>query len=166
MGKVDKKIFAKNSSWTFNNIANKFESHVEKSVPFYHEGHELINGFSDFFIKDNSLVYDIGCSTGLLIKKLSKHHSKKKLKIIGIDSVSSMIKKAKKANNKDKRSSFLVKDIEKFKFKKSSLITSYYTIQFINPHIRQKIVDKIYSSLHWGAAFILFEKVRGSDARF
>jgi tRNA (cmo5U34)-methyltransferase len=166
MGKVDKKIFAKNSSWTFNNIANKFESHVEKSVPFYHEGHELINGFSDFFIKDNSLVYDIGCSTGLLIKKLSKHHSKKKLKIIGIDSVSSMIKKAKKANNKDKRSSFLVKDIEKFKFKKSSLITSYYTIQFIHPHIRQKIVDKIYSSLHWGAAFILFEKVRGSDARF
>ena len=78
MGKVDKKIFAKNSSWTFNNIANKFESHVEKSVPFYHEGHELINGFSDFFIKDNSLVYDIGCSTGLLIKNYQNIIQKKR----------------------------------------------------------------------------------------
>ena len=165
MGKVDKHIFAKNSSWTFNNIANKFERHVEKSVPFYHEGHTLINSYSDYFIKDNSLVYDIGCSTGLLINKLLKYHSKKKIKVVGIDSISSMIKKAKK-NNKDKRSSFFVKDIEKFKFKKSSLITSYYTIQFIHPHVRQKIIDKIFLSLQWGGAFIIFEKVRGSDARF
>ena len=46
------------------------------------------------------------------------------------------------------------------------MFVSYYTIQFLPPKIRQKIVDKIYKSLNWGGAFIMFEKVRGPDARF
>ena len=57
-------------------------------------------------------------------------------------------------------------DITKFKFKKYDLITSYYTIQFIHPKMRQIIIDKIYENLNWGGAFILFEKVRSPDARF
>ena len=32
--------------------------------------------------------------------------------------------------------------------------------------MRQLVIDKIYKSLMWGGAFIMFEKVRGSDARF
>lgn len=46
------------------------------------------------------------------------------------------------------------------------MIISYYTIQFIKPRIRQLIFDKIYESLNWGGAFVLFEKTRGADARF
>ena len=50
--------------------------------------------------------------------------------------------------------------------KKSDLIVSYYKIQFIKPKVRQQFFDKIYTSLNWGGAFILFEKVRAPDARF
>ena len=46
------------------------------------------------------------------------------------------------------------------------MITSLYTIQFIQPKFRQKLFDKIYKSLNWGGAFVLFEKIRGDDARF
>jgi len=28
------------------------------------------------------------------------------------------------------------------------------------------LINKIYESLNWGGAFLLFEKVRGADARF
>ena len=49
---------------------------------------------------------------------------------------------------------------------KADMIISYYTIQFIKPRERQLIFDKIYDSLNWGGAFVLFEKVRGTDARF
>ena len=52
------------------------------------------------------------------------------------------------------------------KFKKSSLITSFYTMQFIPPSNRQIIFDNIYKNLKWGGAFLLFEKVRAPDARF
>ena len=62
--------------------------------------------------------------------------------------------------------SYKKSELTDLRFKKSDLIISYYTIQFIKPKFRQKIFDKIYKSLNHGGAFILFEKVRGSDARF
>ena len=39
-------------------------------------------------------------------------------------------------------------------------------MQFIPPRFRQEIINKIYKSLNWGGAFIIFEKLRASDARF
>ena len=36
----------------------------------------------------------------------------------------------------------------------------------INPSIRQTLINKFYDSLNWGGALLLFEKVRGADARF
>ena len=47
----------------------------------------------------------------------------------------------------------------------TSFITSYYAA-FISPSVRQDAVDKIYKSLNWGGAFVMFEKVRAPDARF
>jgi tRNA (cmo5U34)-methyltransferase len=46
------------------------------------------------------------------------------------------------------------------------MIVCYYTVQFIDPSVRQELMDKLYASLNWGGALLLFEKVRGSDARF
>ncbi len=46
------------------------------------------------------------------------------------------------------------------------MIISYYTIQFVNPSFRQKLINKIFDALNWGGAFIFFEKIRGNDARF
>jgi tRNA (cmo5U34)-methyltransferase len=43
---------------------------------------------------------------------------------------------------------------------------SYYTVQFVHPRQRQELIDRIYERLNWGGAFLLFEKVRGPDARF
>ena len=50
--------------------------------------------------------------------------------------------------------------------KSSDFVVSYYVLQFIRPRDRQLIINKIYNSLNWGGAFVLFEKVRGPDARF
>jgi len=80
-----------------------------------------------------------------------------------------MLNQAKKENKIIKSSNkinYLNKDFLKMKFKKSDLIISYYTIQFIAPKFRQTILKKIYKNLNWGGAFIMFEKIRASDARF
>ena len=39
-------------------------------------------------------------------------------------------------------------------------------MQFIHTSIRQEFINKIYSSLEWGGAFFVFEKIRSPDARF
>ena len=65
-----------------------------------------------------------------------------------------------------KNISFSKSDARIFKFKKTPMIISYYSIQFIPTRDRQDLINKIYESLEWGGAFVWFEKVRGSDARF
>ena len=168
---VDKsryKIPAKNASWTFGgNVAKKFNFHISKSVPYYNEGHDLVANLSDFFLKNNSVFYDVGSSTGTMLNKIALRHKLKKVNMYGIETVPEMIKEAKKNKNKtNSKINYLNKDINKIKLKKSDLILSYYTIQFIPPKYRQIIIDKIFKSLNWGGAFIFFEKIRASDARF
>ena len=163
--KVDKNLKSKRSNWEFDKqIVNKFESHVEKSVPFYNISHEIVLGLSDYFLKKESRFYDIGCSTGSLIHKIYNKNKDKKIKLIGLDDSKAMIAKANKKNKN--KLSFINTKLENYKFLKSDMITSLYTIQFIQPKFRQKLFDKIYKSLNWGGAFVLFEKIRGDDARF
>ena len=166
MKNKSKKIFADNSSWTFDkHVPMNFDYHIEKSVPLYNEFQWLGERLSDYYIKEDSLVYDIGCSTGSFLKKLAvRNRNKKKLKFYGIDIVKNMINFAKK-NNKDKKIIYQNKDILKYNFKKSDLFISFYTIQFIHPKHRQLLINKIYKKLNWGGAFFFVEKVRSYDAR-
>ena len=163
-------ISAKNADWTFGGTTAKtFSSHVQKSVPLYDVGHEAVLDTSDFFVKDDSVCYELGVSTAVLLGKLSKRH-KSSVKWFGIDLQNNMINQAKKELEKknlfSKNIKLICDDVTVFEYLKSDFIVSYYTIQFIHPKHRQPLFDKIYSSLNWGGAFILFEKTRAPDARF
>jgi len=156
----------KTGAWSFGGkIPSKFERHIAKSVPLYLEGHQIIVRLSDYFLKESSVCYDIGCSTGNLIQKINKHSNKKKIKFYGIEKEKKMYNYAK-SKIKEKNIKLINKDFRSVKTKKSDLIISYYTLQFINPSLRQNMLTKIFKSLNWGGAFVMFEKIRGNDARF
>jgi len=162
--KVDKKITTNRSSWKFDKVVVKnFDKHINQSVPFYKVSHDITISLSDFFLKKNSICYDLGCSTGNLLKGIGDRHKSKRINFFGFDQSKEMLNIAKKGKHNIK---FLNKDLEKIKFKKCDLIISLYTIQFLQPRFRQKIFNKIYDALNWGGAFIFFEKIRGNDARF
>jgi tRNA (cmo5U34)-methyltransferase len=62
--------------------------------------------------------------------------------------------------------SFVHGDCGLHPYQKSDLIIAYYTVQFVPPYRRQELITSLYNALNWGGALILFEKVRGPDARF
>jgi tRNA (cmo5U34)-methyltransferase len=160
-----KQISTKPFSWNFSKKTVKnFDQHIKLSVPHYLEGHDLILKLAEFFIKDDSICYELGTSTGSISSKLAKKFSEINSMFIGFDNEIDMINIAKKIKLKNLR--YVLKDIKDCKFKSSDMIISYYTIQFIHSKYRQDIFNKIYNSLNWGGAFILFEKVRAPDARF
>jgi tRNA (cmo5U34)-methyltransferase len=166
--RVGHEIEAKGAGWTFDgNVADTFVDHVRQSVPFYDAGHDLICGISDYFVHDESVGYEIGVSTGQLIRKLAEHHAHKRdVRWIGIDPVESMIEKARAHCAGLPNVELITEDALGFEFEKADLIVSYYCIQFIQPRFRQELFNRIYERLNWGGAFIMFEKVRGPDARF
>ena len=168
MKSVGDNIKAERAAWTFGgDVADSFDSHVSKSVPLYFEGHNLICGVSDFFIKNDSVVYELGSSTGVLIKKLANHNkAKTEASFIGVDIEQAMTDHAKSKNKDAPNLEFICDDALTMDMNDSDFIVAYYTVQFIRPSLRQELINKIYQKLKWGGAFVLFEKVRGADARF
>lgn len=163
-------IKTEDSSWSFSGgVVDNFDQHVQKSVPLYLEGHNTVCDLSKFFVKNDSTVYEIGSSTGSLSIKLSKaNKNKKSAKFIGFDVEKDMVVHANQRLNSENvdNVNFEHADIVLAEMEKSDLIVCYYTMQFIPPSVRQQVVDKLYQSLNWGGALIMFEKVRAPDARF
>jgi tRNA (cmo5U34)-methyltransferase len=159
-----------NAGWRFRgDVVAKFDEHVSKSVPYYREGHELVCSLSDWFVKDGSTSYDLGCSTGTLTLALAERNKHKEgVSFVGIDSEEEMVQRAREKQQQVGATNvrFLVDDIAQVELEPCDFVTSYYAIQFVRPSVRQELIDKVYRSLQWGGAFLLFEKVRGADARF
>ena len=167
MSNVGDSIKAENANWTFSGkVCKTFDQHVSKSVPFYHEGHDLIAKISDFFLQDGSLCYDLGCSTGELTRILAERKNKMAVQIIAVDREDGMVEEARKKCKDFTNVKVLKMDLMDIEFEKADLIVSNYTMQFTKPKNRQILFDRIYNSLNWGGGFLLFEKVRAPDARF
>ncbi|NWG47200.1 MAG: methyltransferase domain-containing protein [Alphaproteobacteria bacterium] len=165
---VGHNIQAENAAWTFgNNVPDTFVDHIRQSVPLYEEGHDLICQLSDFFVSGESVVYEIGVSTGELLKKLAVHNRHKpSARWIGLDPEKAMVKKAREHCADVANIEIEEADVRLYEFEPADFMVSYYCMQFIPPRYRQEVINKVYQSLNWGGAFILFEKTRGPDARF
>ena len=158
MSSLGDQIKLEGKKWTFSgDVHHTFDDHVSKSVPSYLKGHDLIVKLSDYFIQENSFVYDIGCSTGTLLQKLYRHHQGNG-NFIGLDIEPNMISECKSRSDISSKINFFCISALEYEFEKSDLMTAYYTMQFVRPNVRQRLFDIVYENLNWGGAFIFFEK--------
>ncbi len=159
----DKKI-KKIKDFKFNSsVADVFDDMVTRSVPFYDEIHFIIKDILNKTTFDNGLIYDLGCSTGTTIALMYSHLKTQKRfpSFIGVDNSAPMIKQCRQklAQKQIKNYTLICKNIEQLDFLPSNLIVMNYTLQFVDPKIREMILKKIYSSLVPGGIFILSEKI-------
>ena len=167
MKRLGDDIHAVPAGWSFEHVAETFAQHIRRSVPLYDEGHDLICQISDYFIRNDSVAYDLGASTGELLSKLAaRHEGKSGAMFIGIDNQDGMVKHARKSLGKRRNIRFESGDINLWDYEAADFMAAFYTVQFVPPKLRQDLINKIYRSLNWGGAFLFFEKVRAPDARF
>ena len=83
-------------TWRFNDkVADNFDVHVNQSIPHYNDLQKYLVQLSEWFLKDGTVVYDLGCSTGETIEKILKLDVSTKYKIVGIDNSQRMLDLAK-----------------------------------------------------------------------
>ena len=76
-GKKEKAMRAKNdhnadgADFSFSNLGTEnFDEHIDQSIPHYSTLNNNIVALSNYFIEGQTNVYDIGCSTGKLLRRL------------------------------------------------------------------------------------------------
>lgn len=145
----------------FNTI-QKFDEHISLSVSHYEVLDDIIVSLASNFITPNSNVYDLGCSTGRMLRVLDNYNRVDGVSFVGYDISENLLPKIIGDSL-----SFFKRDITDptIKFYNTDLILSIFTLQFIAREKRQALVKKVYDSLNPGGAFIVTEKIYMADGR-
>lgn len=160
------KIFEKSIKKQFEfdeEVASVFDDMLNRSVPFYKQMQKLSINFASKFLEDGDIVYDLGCSTASTLIELSKNCNKN-LNLIGIDKSSAMLNRAeKKAGAFGVDIKFINDDIHNISYNNAKLVFANYTLQFIRPLQREKLIKKIFTDLNQNGIFIFSEKILSSN---
>ncbi len=139
-------------------VASVFDDMLNRSVPFYKENIKLQTDIINSLLKPDSKITDLGSSTGTLLINLAKLG--KNFNLTGIDNSEAMIQRAKnKAKAFGADVQFINADFLEFDFSNSDAVIANYTVQFIRPLKREKLIKKIYDSLKNNGIFLMSEKL-------
>ena len=149
--------------FTFNRqVVAVFDDMLERSIPCYHQINGMVCTLLQHFCGPGETVYDLGCSTGTTLLELARRLPDMGLSFIGLDSSEAMIDKAEvKAEMLSRKEDvdFRKLDIIAADLNPCGAVLLNYTLQFVRPPQRLRLLEKIYKALKPGGILIVCEKV-------
>jgi tRNA (cmo5U34)-methyltransferase len=149
-------------------VARVFDDMVARSVPYYDEIQRLQVDLAVEFLPDReSLVYDLGCSTGTTLHLLASHpRCPKAARFVGIDNSAAMLAEAKaKLGEAGGRAQLVEADLNAgVAMRPCRIVFLNWTLQFVRPLYREALIRRVYEALEPGGALFLSEKVLLSNS--
>jgi len=148
-----------------DDVAAVFDDMLERSVPFYSEAMKLSQQVALNALKEGGILYDLGCSTATLLLNIERA-LQSDATLVGIDNSKAMLSHAsKKLAIYNSKIELYEGDILEFVYNKARVMISNYTLQFIRPLQREKLIAHIADSLEDEGLFIFSEKVVSDDKK-
>jgi tRNA (cmo5U34)-methyltransferase len=173
-GEPTDRIFAepvsRASDFAFNTATVRvFDDMVSRSVPFYGEIQRMTTELAVAFAQPGSALYDIGCSTGTTLAALEPWVDPS-VHFVGYDNAPEMVERARgrlaevpTARRRDVRE---VDVHEPFIVEDASVTVMLFTLQFVRPLHRERVIRTIADGTRADGVLILVEKVIESDTLF
>lgn len=165
---VDTALTAVPGAWRFDDeVSRGFDAHVRKSVPFYDELQRMVVELSEYFVRDQSVVFDLGSSTGSTLAQLATAHStKENVQFLGIDVSESMIREARQRVGAP-NVRFVHQNILDVEFSPPAhFVTSLFTLQFLTISERRELLGRVCEGMVEGGGLCVVEKTRAENAFF
>ena len=165
---VFKEPLTQSSDFKFDKkVVTVFDDMVTRSVPFYLEIQRMISELASEYALKNTVVYDLGCSTGTTMVNMNNTVAND-IKFIGIDDSSQMLDQCRANILKigfDREFELLNYDLNKgFPIKNASVVVLCLTLQFIRPLYRVKLLQEVLAGMVDGGCLILVEKILGEES--
>ncbi|MFC7619268.1 methyltransferase domain-containing protein [Microlunatus sp. GCM10028923] len=160
-------ILADTGSWTFaGEVSKVFVDHVRHSVPLYEQAHIMACDLSSCFVGPTGLGYELGSSTGQLLRQLATHtEGNAAARWIGIDREPSMTAAAVQHCAGLDNVACIQADITEYPFDTCDFVAAHLTMQFLPIDTRARVTRRVCDALRPGGAFFLCDKVLAPDAR-
>jgi len=141
------------NSFTFKDF-DGFDDHINNSIPTLSQLDVIVQRVCYDMAQEYTHVVDLGCSTGRVLRSLDKRAD---VSYLGID--------RDMVITPEQGVTFLSGDITDIEIPYSSVIICMFTLQFLPPHQRQTMLDKMHASLVRGGVLILAEKTHADNPR-
>lgn len=153
--------------FTFDSaVARVFPDMIKRSVPGYAETVAMSGVIAGEYARDNTHLYDLGCSLGAVTLAMRHGVKAQSCKIIGIDNSAAMIEQAGHYLALDEGSvevELECADITARPIENASVVALNYVLQFIAQEQRLALLQQIAAGLNEGGALILSEKICFND---
>lgn len=158
------------ADFTFNaNVASVFDDMVNRSVPYYQEIQRMTCELAADFATPGSTLYDIGCSTATTMLALDPLIDPS-VKFIGYDNSPDMLEKARQkitASATTRSIDLVAADVHQgLAIENASVITMLFTLQFVRPLHRERLVKSLYNGLNDQGCLIMVEKLTCEHSMF
>ncbi len=144
-------------------VAGVFRDMIERSVPGYATTLSMIGVLAARYGRPGTVCYDLGCSLGAGAMAMHRHLKSKDIPIIAVDNSPAMIERASKLEMPGRDVRWLCRDIRDIEIVRASVVVLNFTLQFLNPADRGRLLKKIFSGLLPGGILILSEKIKFAD---
>jgi tRNA (cmo5U34)-methyltransferase len=144
-------------TFSFDTIQN-FDDHISMSIPDYDQLREHVSHFANYLVRQDSLVYDLGCSTGKLLFDIAELTGKGNY--IGVDNCDNVLAQ----NTRSHELVRLVKDdLVTMDYLSTDLFLSIFTLQFLQGDDRLTVIQKMHDALKPNGSVIVAEKMAYED---
>lgn len=148
-------------------VATVFPDMIKRSVPGYSTVIATTGVLAERYFESGCRIYDLGCSLGAATLTMRKALQGLQGEIIAVDNSAAMLEKAEALVCQDPADfpvRFVEADICELVIDNASMVVLNYTLQFIQPELRQGLIDKIYQGLRPGGILVLSEKIAFDDS--
>ena len=146
-----------------------FDNMVSRSVPFYGEIQRMTCELAAEFAVPDSTLYDLGCSTGTTLTALESFVDPG-VRFVGYDNSHEMVERARQklaATPSTRRRDVRLLDLHQpFDLEDASVTVMLFTLQFVRPLHRERVIRTIAEGTRPQGALIVAEKVIESDTLF
>ena len=146
-----------------------FDNMVNRSVPFYGEIQRMTAELAAEFAVPDSTLYDLGCSTATTLLALESWVDPS-VSFVGYDNSPEMVRRAREklaeAPSPRRRDVRLLDLHQPFALEDASVTVMLFTLQFVRPLHRERVIRTIAEGMRPQGALILAEKVTEGDTLF
>ncbi|MCF6271032.1 MAG: carboxy-S-adenosyl-L-methionine synthase CmoA [Melioribacteraceae bacterium] len=149
-------------------VANVFEDMLKRSIPGYSAIISTVGMLTKIYSKPNSNYYDLGSSLGASALAMRRNIIHPNCKVIAIDNSEAMVKRSRdiiEMDNSPTPIDIYCDDIRNYKIENAAVVVLNYTLQFISPINREKIIQNIFNGMNDGGILILSEKIIFEDPK-
>lgn len=150
-------------------VVKVFDDMVNRSVPHYGEIQRMVAELAADHAQKDTLVYDLGCSTGTTMIGLDTLVSQD-ISFVGIDESDEMLAKCDvklQQAGMTRPYELRVADLHgELSIQNASVVILCLTLQFLRPIHRKRCLKNIYKGLNPGGTLILVEKILAEDSVF